>query len=162
MNHKIKEQWVKALRSGEYSQGAGRLYDPEENSFCCLGVLCDLYIKDHSMSTAWSFGPSVDEEAINAWEGYLPGEVVDWAELQASISGDLVVYQDDGTAIELTELNDAGASFQRIARYIESSIDSKEEEWPEDNSSFYDDDVSAEERNACDLHSERCYFPYED
>lgn len=133
MDKQIKQRWIDALRSGDYIQGAGRLHDPEENSFCCLGVLCDLYIKDHSKSTAWSFGPSVNEEAINATEGYLPGEVIDWAKLQSSFSGDLVVYQDDGTGIEVTELNDSGASFRKIARYIESSIDPEEEEESEND-----------------------------
>jgi hypothetical protein len=136
MDKRIKQRWIDALLSGEYSQGAGRLYDQEENSFCCLGVLCDLYIKDHSESMSWSFGPPlVDEEAINAAEGYLPGEVIDWAGLQSSASddGDLFVYQDNGTEIELTELNDTGASFRKIARYIKSSIDPEEEEESEND-----------------------------
>lgn len=39
----IKQQWVEALRSGEYKQGKGalRLIGKEQDSFCCLGVLCD-------------------------------------------------------------------------------------------------------------------------
>ena len=36
------KKWVKALNSGEFKQGQMRLYDPEKNSYCCLGVLCDL------------------------------------------------------------------------------------------------------------------------
>lgn len=35
----LKTKWVKALRSGKYKQGRGRLYDPDTKSFCCLGVL---------------------------------------------------------------------------------------------------------------------------
>jgi hypothetical protein len=35
----LKDKWVKALRSGKYKQGRGILYNPEEKSFCCLGVL---------------------------------------------------------------------------------------------------------------------------
>jgi hypothetical protein len=112
------------------------LYDPEENSFCCLGVLCDLYIKDHSESVTWSFGWLFHlrkAQSINAAEGYLPGEVIDWADLQDSCDGDLVVYEDDGTKIELTELNDTGASFRKIARYIKSSIDPEKEEESEND-----------------------------
>ena len=35
----IKEKWVKALRSGEYHQGDGQLYNSAENTYCCLGIL---------------------------------------------------------------------------------------------------------------------------
>lgn len=36
-----KRKWVKALRSGEYKQGAGRLYQNDYDGvdkYCCLGV----------------------------------------------------------------------------------------------------------------------------
>lgn len=38
------KHWVKALRSGEYKQIQGLLKD--DSGFCCLGVLCDLAMKD--------------------------------------------------------------------------------------------------------------------
>lgn len=41
MNAKVKKLWLKALRSGDYKQGAGALRS--DHSFCCLGVLCDLH-----------------------------------------------------------------------------------------------------------------------
>lgn len=36
----LKDKWLTALRSGEYSQTTGTLRD--ENGMCCLGVLCDI------------------------------------------------------------------------------------------------------------------------
>lgn len=48
MNKAIKKLWIDALRSGEYKQGTGRLSTVDEagiTRMCCLGVLCDLYIK---------------------------------------------------------------------------------------------------------------------
>ena len=36
----FKKKWVKALRSGKYKQGRCRLYNPETDSYCCLGVAC--------------------------------------------------------------------------------------------------------------------------
>lgn len=36
----LKDKWLTALRSGEYSQTSYSLRD--ENGFCCLGVLCDI------------------------------------------------------------------------------------------------------------------------
>lgn len=35
--------WVKALRSGKYTQTHDNLRD--EHGYCCLGVACDLYMK---------------------------------------------------------------------------------------------------------------------
>jgi len=32
-------KWVNALRSGKYKQGNGYLYNKEDDSYCCLGVL---------------------------------------------------------------------------------------------------------------------------
>lgn len=44
MNQRIKSLWVSALRSGEYSQTRSHLAD--EFGYCCLGVLCEVLIKD--------------------------------------------------------------------------------------------------------------------
>lgn len=41
MNKGIKDRWITALRSEKYSQTKGNLRDDE--GYCCLGVLCDLY-----------------------------------------------------------------------------------------------------------------------
>lgn len=41
---KFKERWIKALRSGKYTQGYGVLCDG--NKYCCLGVIekiCNVY-----------------------------------------------------------------------------------------------------------------------
>lgn len=47
MNPRIKKLWVDALRSGEYNQCTGVLKSTvQPNSFCCLGVLCDVYGKN--------------------------------------------------------------------------------------------------------------------
>lgn len=40
MDEKVKAKWLEALRSGKYKQGRQSLR--EADSFCCLGVLCDI------------------------------------------------------------------------------------------------------------------------
>ena len=40
MDPEIKEDWVEALRSGEFVQGHDRL--DWDDAQCCLGVLCDI------------------------------------------------------------------------------------------------------------------------
>jgi len=42
MKEDVKNKWVEALRSGKYKQGK-RCLRNENDEFCCLGVLCDLY-----------------------------------------------------------------------------------------------------------------------
>lgn len=43
-------KWCKALRSGEYRQGLGRLQS--KNNFCCLGVAVDQFVpKKHQWRT---------------------------------------------------------------------------------------------------------------
>lgn len=40
MDKDVKEDWLEALRSGEYVQGRGFL--DKNDKQCCLGVLCDV------------------------------------------------------------------------------------------------------------------------
>lgn len=40
MKRSIREKWLNALRSGEYKQGHENLR--RDDTYCCLGVLCDL------------------------------------------------------------------------------------------------------------------------
>ena len=89
MNPEIKKRWIDALKSGDYKQGTESLCC--NDSFCCLGVLCDLYIQD-TKNGEW-FSYSVDEykdtyetkfairnEESNIIEGeILPSIVADWA-----------------------------------------------------------------------------------
>jgi hypothetical protein len=40
MTSETKQRWLRDLRSGEFKQGHGKLYDPKTQGWCCLGVLC--------------------------------------------------------------------------------------------------------------------------
>lgn len=35
----LLDRWIKALRSGNYKQGNGTLYNTKSDQYCCLGVL---------------------------------------------------------------------------------------------------------------------------
>lgn len=41
----VRELWVQALESGKYKQCRLNLKN-KDGKFCCLGVLCDLYIQE--------------------------------------------------------------------------------------------------------------------
>lgn len=40
MKPELKENWIKALRSGKYTQTSNHLR--VNDGYCCLGVLCDV------------------------------------------------------------------------------------------------------------------------
>jgi len=114
MKKEIAEKWVKALRSGDYQQGIKRL--KIENRFCCLGVLCDI-----SKLTEWDIDQCYFDKI-----GILPTEVMEWAGMRDSAG---IAYKtgnynelnyDDGT-IHLTNFNDKGYSFTKIADIIEQN-----------------------------------------
>lgn len=46
MNEDVKELWATALESGDYEQGTGhlRMKGVDYDTWCCLGVLCDLSV----------------------------------------------------------------------------------------------------------------------
>lgn len=57
MNEEIKQKWVAALRSGEYEQGTEFLN--RDDTFCCLGVLCDVIAKENE-NIFWADGDITD------------------------------------------------------------------------------------------------------
>lgn len=109
MLNEVAKKWVAALRSGTYKQGRLKLRDREDN-YCCLGVLCDLAVKEGVIPapvlTFWS-SFSYQEET-----GSLPVEVRDWAGLK-TCAGSF-----DNKS--LMELNDFRIPFVEIAAIIKS------------------------------------------
>lgn len=120
MNPEIKARWVTALRSGEYQQTKNNLRDAK--GFCCLGVLCDLYAKEHRID-GWdthTLGETADGEPTGE---ELPGnEVCEWAGLDAETDVDIC-----GVLLPLYHHNDGSPSraprtFAEIADAIEAQL----------------------------------------
>lgn len=125
MDNNIKERWLSALRSGEYKQTKNILKDDE--GFCCLGVLCDLAVKDGVI------GPWYRREPVNDYtlfsrgfhgEGYyedatLPVEVLDWAGLDDS---NPMVDLGDFNPVPISDPNDNGYTFDQIADLIDRQL----------------------------------------
>lgn len=108
MNQNILEQWTEALYSEDYTQGI-RTLRSYDNTFCCLGVLCDLYVKsDHGQ---WTLR-SNDTYALGGESSILPEKVAQWAGLHSTSPE--VTYNEE--SIEIVELNDEkGLDFKTIA-----------------------------------------------
>lgn len=116
-NPEAKAAWLAALRSGQYRQARGALYDPRIDAYCCLGVACEVYRlttgEGRWTSVAGFFRASEDDE--QAYSGTLPPAVREWYGLPES---DPVV-----AGLHLTELNDTeGASFEQLAQLIEANL----------------------------------------
>lgn len=115
MNQQIKEKWMNALRSGEYSQTKGCLRT--KNGFCCLGVLCDLYSKE--TGTGWE--EFKEDEALSTYSTFLeeiatlPKEVMEWSGLNQPNP-----YSENWGS--LASLNDGGTEFLKIADVIEKYL----------------------------------------
>jgi hypothetical protein len=116
----VKDKWLTALRSGEYKQGPGALRRGDE--FCCLGVLCDLAVKEGVVtvqdSTPSYTGPTQYAYGVNDDAAYLPREVRDWADLPRNPH----ITEDGGERLSLAYFNDVGQSFDAIAALIEEHL----------------------------------------
>jgi hypothetical protein len=118
MIKEIKDRWTKALRSGDYEQGTEFLN--ESGRYCCLGVLCDLYIRDKKKD--W-LDLGIDDEI-------LPIEVARWSGLSSQNPN---ATSKDGTIDTLSNFNDGQSlnmkgnemgilNFNEIADLIEAQF----------------------------------------
>jgi hypothetical protein len=117
VNSDIKQRWVSALRSGNYTQGRAGLRT--EGKHCCLGVLCDLY---PNSDERWEL--NTDEDIIgDEFDGYseLPPEyVAEWAGLDEI---DPIVKLPYNILKPLSYLNDElRYGFNTIADIIEEQL----------------------------------------
>lgn len=113
MKADIKQKWVDALRGGKYAQGTGQLRDIGDDTYCCLGVLCDLIDPgawardDEEVKWNWVAG---DEHAKEYMDGSLPYVTLEQ------------IHLDDEDENILILMNDRGDSFGEIAGYIEENL----------------------------------------
>ena len=114
MNKRIKKLWVAALRSGEYKQGRRRLRS-NVNTFCCLGVLCNIHAQEHPKIAA----AQKDSEQYMGSYAQLPKAVVRWAGLETS---PCTCVRIAGNLNFLAVYNDNGVPFSQIADAIEEQL----------------------------------------
>ena len=128
MNSQVKEKWIAALRSGEYQQGINSLRSNQ--GFCCLGVLCDLYAKEHNEN--WEHVNAYSEQNTKAEDSwyfqeetqFLPEKVMNWAQLEDN-NPEVEILDKDDNLLEyevLSHMNDVGKSFSIIADVIEKYL----------------------------------------
>jgi hypothetical protein len=125
MKADIKAKWVADLRSGKFPQTDSVLRNDE--GYCCLGVLCDLYSRETGVEWLHNKG----DYSMHGNNTTLPIEVRAWAKLADEFGGYVEVETDEGGAANpsylanpsLTELNDSWAyDFKMIADVIEQQL----------------------------------------
>lgn len=123
MKKRIAMKWIKALRSGEYAQARGFLVNVDSHgneSFCCLGVLCNLATE--AGYGQWQ-GTSFVDDLSEGNDAILPNGVVKWAGMKDP-TGELPIACKTSSLTKnakyLTVLNDKGATHSEIADLIET------------------------------------------
>ena len=122
LNPEIKNEWIIALRSGDYKQGKSVLQS-EHGTFCCLGVICDILQKKGVVQ--------MTPDALNRKSYKLKIEVIgddailsDGIAQYLGIDSDPIVHYFDmkWELSGLAALNDTGVSFAEIATLIEEQL----------------------------------------
>ena len=116
MKPEIKKIWVEALRSGDYKQGNEALR-PSNDTFCCLGVLCNLHAQAHPELAA----TETNKHYYLDNDTFLPPMVMEWAGLNDTSGGrvtfkgetDWITAFNDGTVDSHQTLN-----FKQLATII--------------------------------------------
>lgn len=120
--NQAEQKLVEALRSGRYNQYKGGLKSPrEKNSFCCLGVACDI--------SNMGFWTITDNYLTPYGEsgGYLTKAVINWLGWQdkkgtTSIETTIETKDDSTHHASLASFNDEGFTFDQIADIIEAGL----------------------------------------
>lgn len=107
------QKWVEALRSGEYTQTRGQLKD--YSRFCCLGVACDLFMKETGRGY-WNGDIFYAEDGGEYEASLLMPPIMHWLGLEDRSGG----YVSNSAPRSLASQNDDGKSFSEIADIIEA------------------------------------------
>ena len=110
MDRRIKDEWIKALRSGKYQQCQRALRKFPGTHYCCIGVLADIYSKE--VGEEWYENKAHGYFTFHDDSGNLSRYILDWADIDSNIERKLIKLNDD-----------QGFSFDQIADWIEENIE---------------------------------------
>ena len=115
LNPEIKKKWLTALKSGNYKQGTGKLRR-RDNSFCCLGVLCDISGIQWTLHSTNLYWQSAKTWSIGMpYRGDLDEETFDV--LSQSFNKNFTIFW------HLADLNDQSETgFDPTIKYIEKNL----------------------------------------
>ena len=121
-----RDEWLKALRSGEYAQGQGALQEDvqERQLHCCLGVLCVIQNRPKHRDIA-------GRTEFDGTTGYLARANPAYETLIGAGNFPAGVVVEVGTEriFTLAYANDQGLTFLEIADIIEKVWSNAEKNW---------------------------------
>jgi len=115
MNEVIKAEWVALLREGGLKQTDGELYNTVTDSYCCLGVLCEIAVGHGISLKKDSMYKTKYKKDCN--DLVLPEGISEWAGLKGDNDPKAKHYKRS-----LAGLNDNGKTFSQIADIIEKGL----------------------------------------
>lgn len=113
-----RTEWTAALRSGNYKQGKRHLHTINDDSYCCLGVACDLFAEKEAIR---NYGGGLDLQ-IYKFGVDLPSSAI--------IHRDMMAYLGlNNTDVDyFVNMNDfQHKSFIEIADYIDTLKDPEDD-----------------------------------
>ena len=116
MNERIKQKWIKRLRSDKYEQGEGKL--KSNDKYCCLGVLCEIAVEEgiaewREYNNKNYIISSID---TNISDTSLTRQLRGWAGIEVDDGLMLIAHNDKTFDLE------PGFSFNEIAQLIEDYL----------------------------------------
>jgi hypothetical protein len=115
MKEKIKNLWVKELKSGAWEKTEGWLCKNGDR-FCCLGVLEELHVRHKikkGINAGWEVCPSGDYWKINDMTSALSESTMKWAGIKNPSA------RINSRAISLAVINDRSKGFEPVIEAIE-------------------------------------------
>ena len=123
MKPEIKEMWIEALLSGDYQQGQHYLCqdnDDGSKSWCCLGVLTDLAMKNGVDIDMERYSHDSNVYTFDNQSETVPLSVKDWAGLETGSGAYTCPNIDDEDELDysLAQDNDSGLTFEELVDVI--------------------------------------------
>ena len=119
MPAKLKKKWLKALRSGEYGQAEGVLYDGKGN-FCCLGVLEHVAMRGEVEIDEEGQFIDMPSKKFLKYAGIKTTHTCRepiWCDETQNITNESI------DMVSLATLNDTGRTFKELAKVIEQKVE---------------------------------------
>ena len=114
MNKKVKETWIKALKSGEFKQGKG--YLESDGKYCALGILSLLSLVEGQCTYNQVDGLGrFDNKRYTLSYNTLTWAGMDLEDFKADVLT-------EGELTSIADLNDRGLSFQKLAQIIDQKF----------------------------------------